>query len=123
MKKSGSMMLGSVMASLALFSSSAFAHAVLKSTVPQADAKLAKAPAELALTFNERLEGAFSGIQLTDGAGTPVKTGKAEVDPANPARLKLGLPDLAPGTYTVNWSAVGSDGHRRKGTYRFTVGQ
>jgi methionine-rich copper-binding protein CopC len=35
--------------------------------------------------------------------------------------MKLAVPTLAPGKYTVQYTAVGHDGHRRKGEYSFTV--
>jgi hypothetical protein len=37
-------------------------------------------------------------------------------------RLVAALPAaLAPGTYTVQWSAVGDDGHTTEGSYGFAV--
>lgn len=123
MKIMRSNFVSSIVMSVALFSGSVFAHATLNSAVPAADAKVAKAPAQVVLNFNEKLEGAFSNIKLTDGAGKEIKGGKAQVDTTDPTLLKLDTPELATGTYIVNWNAVGPDGHRRKGSYRFTVGQ
>ncbi|MEI8640987.1 copper resistance protein CopC [Pseudoalteromonas sp. Hal099] len=31
------------------------------------------------------------------------------------------LPSLAQGTYTVKWTALGGDGHKMTGTFRFMV--
>tara|TARA_R110001599_G_scaffold159052_2_gene346313 strand:+ start:124331 stop:124519 length:189 start_codon:yes stop_codon:yes gene_type:complete len=53
--------------------------------------------------------------------GATVSTEKANLDPANATILKIPVPALAPGKYTVQYSAVGHDGHRRKGDYSFTV--
>jgi hypothetical protein len=35
--------------------------------------------------------------------------------------MKVAVPALAPGKYTVRFIAVGDDGHRRTGSYSFTV--
>lgn len=99
----------------------AAAHASLKSAVPAADATVTTSPAEVALTFNEKIEPAFSSIAIADGQGNNVATDKARVDANNPAMLRLAVPALASGTYTVTWAVAGHDGHRRKGAFKFTV--
>ncbi|WP_454776790.1 copper resistance CopC family protein [Janthinobacterium tructae] len=99
----------------------ALAHASLKSSNPEAGASLAVAPKEIALTFNEKVEEAFSTIVLADGEGKTVAANKAKVDAANPAILRLEVPALNAGAYTVSWAVAGHDGHRRKGDFKFTV--
>ncbi len=99
----------------------ASAHATLKSSDPQAGVTLAAAPKEVALTFNEKIEEAFSSITLTDGAGNAAAAGKAKVDSANPAIVRVDTPALQSGTYTVKWAVAGHDGHRRTGNFMFTV--
>nr|WP_315249487.1 copper homeostasis periplasmic binding protein CopC [uncultured Duganella sp.] len=99
----------------------ASAHASLKSSNPAAGATLDAAPKEIALTFNEKVEQAFSSISVADGQGKEVAAEKAKVDAANPAILRLDVPALSSGTYTVTWAVAGHDGHRRKGEFKFTV--
>ncbi|MES2163378.1 MAG: copper homeostasis periplasmic binding protein CopC [Pseudomonadota bacterium] len=102
----------------------AAAHASLKSSDPAANAVLTVAPKAIALTFNEKVEQAFSSITLTDAGGQVVAgadKAKATVDEANPAILRLVLPQLPAGSYTVGWAVAGHDGHRRKGDFTFTV--
>ena len=104
----------------------AAAHASLKSSNPAANAVLDAAPKEIALTFNEKVEPAFSSITLTAAAGRVLAgassdRAKATVDSANPAILRLVLPPLPAGAYTVAWAVAGPDGHRRKGEFTFTV--
>ena len=99
----------------------AMAHASLKSSNPESGASLAVAPKEVALTFNEKVEEAFSTITLSDGKGKTVAADKAKVDAANPAVLRLEVPILNAGFYTVSWAVAGHDGHRRKGDFKFTV--
>jgi methionine-rich copper-binding protein CopC len=99
----------------------ALAHAALKSSQPAANAVLEQAPRDIQLTFNEKVESAFSSIVLQDAGGKDVAAGKAQVDAGNPLLMKLDLPALASGAYSVRWVAVGPDGHRRTGQFGFTV--
>lgn len=100
--------------------SSAWAHATLQSATPAKDAEVT-APKEITLKFNENLEAAFSNAKVVDSNGKTVGANKAELDSADPSVMKLHVPNLAPGKYTVQFIAVGHDGHRRKGTYSFSV--
>ncbi len=97
-----------------------WAHAHPKSMAPAADATVA-APAEVSMTFTEALEQAFSSLTVVDAAGHAVANGKAEVDSTTHTVMRLALPALAPGVYTVKWVAVARDGHRTNGSYSFTV--
>lgn len=121
MKVVHTMIVATAMAAAILASPFASAHAALKSSNPQAGATLAAAPKEITLTFNEKVEEAFSTITLADGEGKSITTDKAKVDAANPAILRLVAPTLAAGSYTVTWAVAGHDGHRRKGDFKFTV--
>ena len=98
----------------------AWAHATLQSATPAKDAVVA-APKEVAMKFNEKLEAAFSSAKLIDSSGKVVETEKAALDQADPSVMKLNVPKLSPGKYTVQYVVVGHDGHRRKGEYAFTV--
>lgn len=115
------LVIASTMAAAIVASPFAAAHASLKSSSPEAGAALTTAPKEIVLTFNEKVEGAFSTITLATGAGKPVAADKARVDSANPAILRLTAPVLAAGSYTVTWAVAGHDGHRRKGEFKFSV--
>jgi len=99
----------------------AVAHASLKSSNPEAGATLVAAPKEIVLTFNEKIEEAFSTITLSDSEGKPAVFEKAKVDGGNAATLRLQTPTLTAGFYTVTWAVAGHDGHRRKGDFKFTV--
>jgi len=99
----------------------ALAHASLKQSTPEAGASLTVAPQEIVLTFNEKVEVAFSTITLSDGEGKAIGANKAKLDAANPAVLRLAVPALHAGAYTVAWAVAGHDGHRRKGDFKFTV--
>lgn len=107
-------------AGAALMSPLACAHAVLKSSSPPAGATVA-APREITLTFNERVEEAFSTVTLSDGAGKAFAISKPSRDAANPVVLRMHLPVLHAGAYSVAWAVAGHDGHRTKGNFTFTV--
>lgn len=113
--------MGSIFAAAALATPLAAAHAVLKASMPAADAVLDAAPKEISLVFNEKIEAAFSSATLKDAAGTAVITAKPRVDTANPAIMHLDVPALAAGAYKVEWVGVGRDGHRRTGAFKFSV--
>ena len=99
----------------------AWAHASLKHSNPDAGATLAAAPQEITLTFNEKVEAAFCSITLADGGGKVVTAGQAKGDTANPAMLRVQVPALPAGAYSVHWAAAGHDGHRSKGDFKFKV--
>jgi methionine-rich copper-binding protein CopC len=121
MKALRTMIIATAMAAATVASPYASAHASLKSSNPEAGATLTATPKEIALTFNEKVEEAFSTITLADGEGKAITADKAKVDAANPAILRLESPTLAAGSYTVTWAVAGHDGHRRKGDFKFTV--
>lgn len=104
-----------------LASPAAFGHAVLKTSAPPAGATVRQSLNEVALTFNEKVEEAFSSVTVAGPGGASVATPKAKADPANPAMLHLPLPALAPGAYVVKWAVAGKDGHRRTGEFTFQV--
>ena len=113
--------LGLVLATTALFSQIAAAHASLKRSSPAAGATVEVAPKEISLTFSENLEEAFSAVTVKDGAGKDVATAKAKVDATDGTTLHLQVPTLSSGAYSVQWVAVSHDGHRRTGDFKFTV--
>lgn len=121
MKTLRSVMVIAAMAAATLASPFAAAHASLKNSNPAAGATVNASPNEVTLTFNEKIEPAFSSITVADSQGKNVAPDKAKVDAINPAILHLAVPPLASGTYTVNWAVAGHDGHRRKGDFKFSV--
>lgn len=105
----------------ALAAPSVWAHATLQSSTPAKDTEVAGAPKEIVMRFNENLEAAFSNAKVSDASGQVVSTEKAALDPSNASIMKLNLPVIGPGVYKVEFTAVGHDGHKRKGEFKFTV--
>lgn len=122
MKSAQKYVLSALFAATAMLGySSAWAHATLKSAIPAKDAEVTTAPKEITLQFNEKLEAAFSTAKVVDSTGKEVSTDKATLDAADPSVIKLAVPALSAGKYKVEYVGIGSDGHRRKGDYSFTV--
>lgn len=107
---------------LAVSSSGALAHALLKKAVPAVGGTVSASPSDIRITFSEGVEPRFSGITLASEAGATVPVGKSSVDPSDASILitPVSAP-LKPGMYTVHWHAVSVDTHRTQGSFQFTV--
>jgi methionine-rich copper-binding protein CopC len=98
-----------------------WAHAYLVKSSPARRAVLVRPPTEVQLWFNERLEAAFSKLTVVDATGRQVDTGAVRVGPDDPKRLSVGVPPLAPGTYTVRYRVLSVDGHIVESDFPFTI--
>jgi methionine-rich copper-binding protein CopC len=98
----------------------AFAHALLDKS-SRHGARRSPPPAAVRLWFNERLEPAFSSLDVVDAAGRPVTTDSARVSARDPKLLELALPALAPGAYTVRYKVLSVDSHTVKASFPFIV--
>jgi methionine-rich copper-binding protein CopC len=96
------------------------AHANLLSAVPGPNAILASSPARLTLGFSEAVEQDFTTVKVLTAQGLNVLATKP-VKVADARAIEASLPPLPPGRYRVEWSSLGSDGHRADGSYAFTV--
>jgi methionine-rich copper-binding protein CopC len=104
-----------------LLPAAAGAHAVLVKSSPARRAVLASPPARVELSFNERLEPAYSTVSVWSTADARVDDGKVAVGPDDPRRLTVGVPSLPPGRYTVKFRVLSVDGHVVEGTFPFEV--
>jgi methionine-rich copper-binding protein CopC len=103
----------------ALATNAAQAHAHLDHASPPVDGTVAVAPHEVALTFTQNLEAAFSTVEVTDSGGARVDQGKAQVSGNT---MRIGLKPLTPGSYKVHWHALSVDTHTTQGSFTFHVG-
>jgi copper resistance protein C len=101
----------------------ASAHARLLHATPAVGGTVQTPPNELTLHFSERLEPKFSSVVVRDSAGKQVDKGDAHVDKGDRAVMKISLPQLSSGVYTVEWRAVSADTHRVNGNFNFTVAE
>jgi copper resistance protein C len=97
----------------------AHAHAVLVSSTPAAHGTVGKSPLHILLRFNSRVDGKRSTLQLQNvhGVSQPLvfkeQSGRDTIEADSDA--------LQPGSYTLLWQALASDGHITRGSIPFVV--
>ena len=104
-------------------SHAAFAHAFPDHALPAVGSTVTTAPHQVEIWFTEKLEPAFSRIEVLDATGKRVDGGDTRGDPQNESLLLVSLKPLPPGTYKVHWHAVSVDTHATEGDFTFTVGK
>ena len=109
------------LASVALATAPASAHAFLDHSVPAVGSTVHQPPAEIRIWFTQALEPLFSSIKLSDDKGAAIATGPARADAQDKSVLVLKLPPLKPGGYRVQWHALSVDTHVTQGDFNFTV--
>ena len=97
------------------------AHAKLARSEPAAASTLRSGPAEVRLWFTESLEATFSSAHLLDGERRRVEGAEGKVDGANPALLRMTLPPLGTGRYTIVYRVVSIDSHVTAGELTFSI--
>ncbi len=103
--------------------SAAGAHARLDRAEPRVGSAVATAPQEVSLRFTQKVEAAFSRIEVRDSQGTRVDQGPIRPDNSDPTVLRVGLKPLPAGTYKVHWRVLSSDTHVTEGHFSFQVGR
>jgi copper resistance protein C len=110
-----------VFCALLTFPSTVLPHAALVKSVPARRAQIFKAPAQIQLWFNEKLEARFSSLTVTDSSGKRVDQGNVAVGTDDPKRLSVGLNPLPPGQYKVRFRVLSVDGHIVEHEFPFTI--
>jgi len=99
----------------------AHAHPRLVSSTPASGAVLGgAAPTAVELRFNEDVDPVAGGITVIDPAGHPVATGRVVRVGRTLTRT---IAAARPGTYLVEWLAVGGDTHPARGAFIFSLGE
>ncbi|MCM3746800.1 copper resistance protein CopC/CopD [Paenibacillus pasadenensis] len=96
------------------------AHAALRGASPEAGSRLEASPAEVKLTFNERIESAAARLEVLDKSSSKVTDDKPKLS-EDKKSMALKLPALDKGVYTVNYRILSEDGHTVKGSHTFEV--
>src|SRR6185437_14720599 len=111
------------LAGVVVLASPAYAHALLERSYPAAGTSLPRAPHVMLLYFTEAPEPSLSTVSLLDSSGQIVPgIGQPSVAPSNARELRVRLPRLADGAYTVNWRTVSKvDGHITGGSFAFGI--
>lgn len=110
------------MAACLVLPQTAGAHASLTNASPAPGAQLDNSPAQVALTFNERLENELFELQVFDQNGKLV-TNQPAIMSENQSEISVDLPRLPDGIYTVTYSVISADGHPVAESYIFSIGQ
>jgi copper resistance protein C len=101
-------------------STAAYAHAFLDHAEPRVGSTVPTAPRELVLSYTQNLEPAFSSVEVTDANGSRVDLGKPKISAGT---MRVGLKQLAPGSYKVRWKVLSVDTHTTEGSFTFHVKQ
>jgi methionine-rich copper-binding protein CopC len=110
-----------VLCALLTFPSIVWPHAALVKSIPARRAQIFKAPAQIQLWFNEKLEARFSSLTVTDSNGKRVDRGNVAVDTDDPKRLSVGVNPLPPGQYKIRFRVLSVDGHVVEDEFSFTI--
>ena len=110
-----------VTALVALIAGVALAHSFLERAEPRPGSTVKAAPTEIRLRFTERLEPAFSAVQVTDDKGRRVDRGEAHTEPGSPRQLRVPLERIGAGRYAVRWRVLSVDSHVVAGDFSFSV--
>ncbi|WP_162798523.1 copper resistance CopC family protein [Sulfitobacter sp. SK012] len=103
---------------LSIFATSAFAHATLQLSTPANGAVLQSVPPEVALIFTGKIRLTRVEVYLDGKKNEDIALDALKGFAAN---IALPLTDLGPGTYELDWRALGTDGHAMTGGVSFTV--
>jgi copper transport protein len=101
---------------------SAWAHAALLQTIPEASRTTNVAPTEVRLRYSEPVEPRFAIVSVTDAAGQQVTAGDPSAAPGSPQTLATPLKRVPEGWYLVFWRVISADGHPVRGAFTFAVG-
>ena len=105
-----------------LFSAApALTHAMLDHASPRVGNTVAAAPKEVLLWFTQKLEPAFSSVEVRNEQGLSMNSGKASVV-GDGTQLRVPVKPLPRGTYRVIWRVLSVDTHRTQGDFAFRVG-
>ncbi len=97
-----------------LFSTMTFAHTSLKSSVP-ADGQVVPDVRQISVEFGASIR--LMAFTLTDAAGNTIPTDFARSS-TKQSRFDIGVGNTS---YSVGWMAMGDDGHKIDGNFRFVV--
>ena len=98
------------------------AHAELLASDPAPGAVLDQSPKLIVLKFSEHVEISLGAIRLFDGTGSPVQIGEARHPAGHEEAVEVDLPQLANGSYVVDWRVVSADSHPVHAAFTFQVG-
>lgn len=99
-----------------------FGHSTVTSIEPTPNSKLESAPEEVIITFNSEIDDKNYSLKIVNHEQQEIETPKAVISPNNKT-IKLELPLLTEGSYTVTYNIISAkDGHHLQDSFTFIVG-
>lgn len=99
------------------------AHALLRQSTPEDGALLAVPPTEVVIDFTEPPDLGLSEITVVGADGQAVDAGALERVSGKGNFVRIALPEIGDGVYTVTWRVLSKvDGHVTGGAFSFGVG-
>lgn len=95
------------------------AHAILVKSIPAENAALSAPPEEIEVWFNEGVGEEYKALAVIDGQGARVDD--ARLGFFDSSYLRVSVPPLQPGVYTVRYRVQSADGHIVSGKFNFSV--
>lgn len=103
---------------MSLFATTANAHSEVNKTYPANGAVLPEIPANLDLTFAEKIR--MIKVELSHGPHADMELDLGE-QTSFTKKVVVPTMDMGAGVYTVNWRGLGTDGHAMTGKFMFEV--
>jgi copper transport protein len=101
---------------------SAWAHAALLRTTPEASGTIPSSPARVTLTYDEAVAPKFAVVSVTNAAGRQEAAASPAALPSDPDTIAVPVRHLPEGWYLVYWRVISADGHPVRGAFTFAVG-
>ena len=95
------------------------AHGLLDRADPRPGSRVRTPPTHVSVWFTERLEPAYSSVQVVNDKGQRADADDSRVDASDARQLRVSVPPLAAGTYKVLWRVLSVDGHLTEGEFTF----
>jgi len=105
---------------LAFGATAAWAHVTVTSTSPGKGKTVKKTLKTVTVTFSGPIRSGT--LKVYNSKGTKVSNGTGGRDPSNIRRLKTSLKSgLKVGKYTAKWTETAADGHKKNGSFTFSL--
>jgi methionine-rich copper-binding protein CopC len=99
----------------------AFSHAIMVRSQPEAGATLSVSPKQIDVWFNDKVGGEYKAVAVIDSKGNRVDNKDVGQEMLDGSHLFCTVPTLPPDTYTVRYRVVSIDTHIVTGKYQFTI--
>jgi methionine-rich copper-binding protein CopC len=101
-----------------LFSGAAYAHSKKEGTTPADGAQLTETPEMIHMVFDDPMRITLVRLVNAKGAEMPMERGTG-LEPS--LEFHAEPEPLSPGSYTVEWRGLASDGHAMQGSFSFEL--